>query len=228
MFKTHSVKTTVRRGVTALAATTLLLGATMAATAGASVVQNDSTSFPVTAGSLNYTTVPAAPTLNGVTLNGTAQTTTTQMTNFGVVDATGSGSGWDVTVNGQGGTGNSATFAEYCPSATCGTNSGPGYVTSGATLAANSLTLNSTGASFPAQSGSTGTAPTLACNSGCFVDAASATKVATAAVNAGMGTFQTTGFSGTSLALATPSTLKTLQSGEVFRVNLAWTLNTGP
>jgi hypothetical protein len=228
MFKPHPLKRTVRRGVTALAATTLL-GATMAATAGATpVVQNDTTSFAVTAGSLNYSTVPAAPTLSGVTLNGTAQTTTTQMTNFGVADATGSGSGWNVTVNGLTGTGNKAVFTQYCPSATCGTDSGPGYVASGAALAADSLTLNSTGASFAAQSGSTGTGPTLTCSSGCFVDAPSATKVATAALNAGMGTFLTTGFSGTSLSLATPSTLKTLQSGEVFRVNLAWTLSTGP
>ena len=98
----------------------------------------------------------------------------------------------------------------------------------GATLPANSLTLNSTGASFSAQSGSTGTAPTLQCSGACNVDSASAVKVASAAVNAGMGTWLTTGFSGTSLALVTPSTLKALSNGEVYRVNLLWTLSTGP
>jgi hypothetical protein len=100
------------------------------------------------------------PTLSSITLNGSAQTTTTTMTNFGVADATGSGSGWNVTVAGQSGVGKSAVFAQYCPKATCGTDS-EGYVPSGATLAANSLTLGSTGASFSGQNGSTGTAPTL-------------------------------------------------------------------
>ena len=99
---------------------------------------------------------------------------------------------------------------------------------SGATLPANSLTLTSTGASFSAQSGSTGTAPTLQCSGSCNVDSASAVKIASAAVNAGMGTWLTASFSGTSLALATPSTLKALSNGELYRVNLLWTLSTGP
>jgi hypothetical protein len=43
-----------------------------------------------------------------------------------------------------------------------------------------------------------------------------------------MGTWLTTGFSATSLALATPTTLKVLPSEEVYRVNLLWTLSTGP
>jgi hypothetical protein len=60
------------------------------------------------------------------------------------------------------------------------------------------------------------------------VDHASAVKIASAAVNAGMGTWLTTGFSATSLALATPTTLKVLPSEEVYRVNLLWTLSTGP
>src|ERR1019366_5087298 len=45
-----------------------------------------------------------------------------------------------------------------------------GYVSGGQTLAANSLTLNSTGASFAAQSGTTGTAPALQCSTACNVD----------------------------------------------------------
>jgi hypothetical protein len=43
-----------------------------------------------------------------------------------------------------------------------------------------------------------------------------------------MGTWLTTGFSATSLALATPSTLKALSNGELYRANLLWTLSTGP
>jgi WxL domain surface cell wall-binding len=101
-------------------------------------------------------------------------------------------------------------------------------VSGGATLPANSLTLNSTGASFSAQSGSTGTAPTLQCSSSCNVDSATAVKIASAAINAGMGTWLTAGWGASSLALATPSTLKALSNGEVYRVNLLWTLSTGP
>jgi hypothetical protein len=43
-----------------------------------------------------------------------------------------------------------------------------------------------------------------------------------------MGTWITSAFSATSLALATPSTLRTLANEEVYRVNLLWTLSTGP
>jgi hypothetical protein len=189
---------------------------------------NDQTQFSVTGGSLSFTSAPALPTLTSVTLNGAAQTTNTTMTNFTVQDATGSGAGWNVTVNGNSNAGKSAVFKQYCPNATCGTDRGPGYVAGGRTLAANSLTLGSTGASFSAQSGSTGTAPTLQCGSACNVDSASAVKIASAATSAGMGTWATTGWSGTSLALSTPSTLQTLQTNEVYRVDVVWTLNSGP
>jgi hypothetical protein len=203
------------------AVTGLLPGVAAAAT------QEDKTQFSVVAGSLSFSTAPAMPTLSSITLNGQAQTTNSTMTNFGVADATGSGSGWNVTVAGQSGGEKSAVFAQYCPNATCGSDS-KGYVPSGATLAANSLTLSSTGASLGAQSGSTGTAPTLQCATACNVDSASAVKLASAAVNAGMGTWLTTAFGASSLSLSTPSTLKALSNAEVFRVNLLWTLATGP
>ena len=193
----------------------------------AAATQEDKTQFAVTAGSLSFSTAPGLPTLSAVTLNGAAQTTNSTMTNLGVADATGSGSGWNVTVEGQTGVGKSAVFAQYCPKAKCGAES-EGYVAGGAKLETNSLTLNSTGASFSAQSGSTGTAPTLQCSTACNVDHATAVKIASAAVNAGMGTWLTTGFGATSLALSTPSTLKVLPSEEVYRVNLLWTLSTGP
>lgn len=202
------------------------LGAVLPATAAAATAE-DKTQFSVTAGSLSFSTAPAMPTLGSITLNGAAQTTNSTMTNFGIADATGSGSGWNTTVIGQTGASKSAVFKQYCPTATCGTDP-EGYVTGGATLAANSLTLNSTGASFAAQSGTTGTAATLQCSTACNVDSASAVKIASAAVNAGMGTWLTTGFSATSLALSTPTTLKALSNGEVYRVNLLWTLGTGP
>lgn len=204
-----------------LAAVCTLPNGALAATA------EDHTQFSVVSGSLSFSTAPALPTLGTVTLTGQAQTTNSTMTNFGISDATGSGSGWNVTVEGQSGTGKSAVFAQYCGKASCGSD-GEGYVPGGRTLAANSLTLNSTGASFAAQSGTSGTAPALQCAASCNLDSASAVKIASAASGAGMGTWATTGFGGSSLALATPSTLKVLPAEEVYRVNLLWTLGTGP
>ena len=52
--------------------------------------------------------------------------------------------------------------------------------------------------------------------------------VAAAATSAGMGTWATTGFSGTSLALALPTTLKALNTNEVYHLDLVWTLVSGP
>jgi hypothetical protein len=205
----------------------VLLAALAATGASASTTAEDNTKFTVSAGSLSFSTLPATPTLTGVTLNGAAQTTNTTMTNFGVDDATGSGSGWNVTVEGQSGTGKSAVFAQYCPKAKCGSES-EGYIAAGQTLPANSLTLGSTGASFAAQGGTTGTASTLQCASACNVDHATGVKIASAATSAGMGTWLTTGFTATSLTLNTASTLKLLPSEEVYRVNLVWTLGTGP
>jgi hypothetical protein len=184
----------------------------------------DTTQFAVTAGSLNFGTAPDVPNLNAVTLNGQAQSTNSQMANFSVADATGSGSGYNVTVAGDGPSG-SAVFKEYCPGGACGS---VGYVTSGKTLAANSLTLNSTSAGFTAQNGTTGTAPTHSCNSGCFVDSASPVKVVSAATNAGMGSYLTNGYTASSLSLATPSNTSVLPTNEVYRVNLVWSLNSGP
>jgi hypothetical protein len=193
----------------------------------AAATQEDHTQFSVVAGSLAFSSAPALPSLGSVTLSGQAQTTNSTMTSFGIADATGSGSGWNVAVEGQAGTGKSAVFAQYCGKAKCGADS-EGYVAGGRTLAADSLTLNSAGASFAPQSGTTGTAPTLQCSASCNVDNPTAVKIASAASGAGMGTWLASGFSGTSLALSTPSTLKVLPSEEVYRVNLLWTLSTGP
>jgi len=176
-------------------------------------------------GALSFSTAPAMPALTSITLNGFAQTTNTTMTNFAVADATGSGAGWNVTVSGLTGAGNSAVFKQYCGEAKCGPDSGPGYVSApGYALSERSLTLNSTGAKFSPETAS----PTYKCNSGCFVDAGSATTVAEAAVGNGVGTFTTSSWSGTSLSLATPASLHVLQEKELYRVNLLWTLNSGP
>jgi hypothetical protein len=146
------------------------------------------------------------------------------MANFSVSNTLTTKSGWNITVAGQSGTGKSAVFAQYCPKAKCGSDSA-GYTTGGKTLAANSLTLNSTGAKF---TGGTGTAPTLPCSTACAVDSASAVKIASAAAGGGEGTWTTTGFSATSLTLNVATTLKALPAEEVYRIDILWTLATGP
>jgi hypothetical protein len=217
-----------KRALVAVAA-----AATMLATASPAfgLTSTDTTQFSVTAGSLAFSTAPDVPNLSALTLNGQAQTLNGTMNNFGVDDATGSGSGWNVTVSGDNSGGKSAVFKRYCPNATCGPDSGPAYVAGGATLAANTIMLNSTGASFAGLNGTTGTAPTHQCNAGtCAVDAAPAspTKVVSAAAAAGMGTGGSTGWSGTSIAASTPSTITALPANEVYRVDLLWTLGSGP
>lgn len=199
--------------------------AALAAPAGAlAATQNDTTQFSVTGGTLTFSSAPDLPNLPAVTVNGSSQNTTAQMTNFTVTDATGSGAGWNVTVNGDATGGKSAVFKACCPNASCGTDSGPGYVAGGATLAADSLVLNSTSATFsPATS-----APTHQCNSGCNVDHGTAVKVVSAATNNGMGAFATSGWGASSLTLTTPANLAALQTNEVYRLDLLWSLTSGP
>lgn len=211
----------------AAASVATMLAATSSAFAATS---SDTTQFSVTAGTLSFTTSPDAPNLPALTLNGQAQTLNAAMGNFGVSDATGSATGWNVTVSGDSAGGKSSVFKRYCTQAGgCGADPF-GYVAGGATLAANSLTLDSTSAGFSAQNGTTGTAPTHQCGSGCFVDAAPASpvKVVSAASGAGMGSYLTTGYTASSLAASTPTTVQTLPANEVFRVDLLWTLGSGP
>jgi hypothetical protein len=85
--------------------------------------------------------------------------------------------------------------------------------------------LNTTGASF---TGANGTAPTFQCSSACSVDAAAPTKIASAAAGAGLGPWQTSGFSATSLSLSTATTLRALPASEIYRADLLWTLSSGP
>lgn len=185
---------------------------------------------PASPGPLQFgSTTPDIATLPSVTLNGQSQTVTSAMANFEVDDATGtsqgaSASGWNLTVSGDSGTGNSAVFKRYCPNATCGSDSGPAYVPGGATLPANSLTLVSTGGSF---SGGSGTAPAFQCGTSCNVDSASATKVVSAGSGGG-GLWMSSGFASNSLRLSTATTLKVLPATEIYRLDLLWSLNTGP
>ena len=196
----------------------------------------DDSQFSVNGGLLSLTTAPNVPTLPALTLSGSAQTLNATMSDWQVDDATGSASGWNLTSQGEGvEEGKSAVFKEYCINATapCATAvngaAGPGYVDQGKTLAANSLNLTSTSAGFTAVGTTTGTAPSHSCSSACALDGAGAVKIGSAATDAGMGKFQANGYSAESLALSAPTTVKALGSvNKVYRVDLTWTLNSGP
>jgi hypothetical protein len=181
------------------------------------------------AGALGFDIAPSTPALPSVTLNGSAQKTNATMSNFAVDDTT-AGSGWNVTVAGNTSAGRSAVFKQYCSngSSACGSDAANSYVSGGRELPAGSLQLNTTGASWSTTGGS-GSAPALQCNSPtCPLDASSATKIASTASGAGRGPWSTSGFGAASLTLSTPSTMRVLPANEVYRVDLLWTLATGP
>ena len=181
-------------------------------------------------GTLAFDVAPQTPALASVTLKGEAQTTTaqTQMNAFAVDDTTGSGAGWKVTVAGNSGTGKSAVFKQYCSNGAepCGGTAANSYVSGGATLPAGSLQLSTSGASWSTNGGS-GTTPAFQCTSStCPLDAASATKIVSASTSAGP--WASSALSATSLKLSTPSTLGVLPANEAYRVDLLWTLSSGP
>jgi hypothetical protein len=173
---------------------------------------------------ISFNPAPNAPNLPTVTLDGSAQTDTATMANWGV-QQTLSLSGWNVTVAGDTSAGKSAVFKQYCPNPTCGSDTGPGYVSGGFTLPSGSLQLDSAGAGW---SGPGGNQPSHLCNSGCSMDTTTPVKIGNMGSLGALGTWSTTGYSSTSLAVSVPTTIRTLQSGEVYRVDLVWTLASGP
>jgi hypothetical protein len=207
------VRTVTRTGIRRVAVGCVVLIATVATTASVSL-----------ATTVSFTTAPTLPTLSTVTLNGQAQTTFSLWSNAMKLTSSGTNSGWNLTVNSRTGAGRSSVFKQYCPNATCGSDSGPGYVTGGFTLPADSLTLNTSGASW------TGAAPRPAyqCNASpfCNIDQTTATKVVSASTSVALGTW--TGSGSSVLTLSTPASLRKLQSGEVYRVDVQWTLSSGP
>ncbi len=181
------------------------------------------------AGALGFDVTPSTPTLPAITLNGQAQTTNATMNNF-AVDDTSSETGWNVTVLGNTSAGKSPVFKQYCEngSGACGSTPANSYVSGGRELPAGSLRLSTSGASWTTTGGS-GTAPAFQCSSSaCSVDAASQTKIVSTAIGGGLGPWSTSGFSATSLALLTPTTIRVLPEHEIYRVDLLWTLASGP
>jgi hypothetical protein len=184
---------------------------------------------PAASGTFQFDVAPEPPALGTVTLKGQAQTTTAKMNDF-AVDDTSSESGWNVTVNGSKAGGASPVFKQYCENgaSACGATPAHSYVSGGQELPAGSLQLNTSGASWTTNGGA-GAAPAFQCSSTtCAVDAASATKIVSTASGGGLGPWSTTGFKTTSLTLSTPSTLRVPAANVIYRVDLVWTLSTGP
>jgi hypothetical protein len=206
-------KVVTRTGIQRLALGCAVVIATLALTAASSL-----------ATTVAFTTAPTLPTLTGVTLNGQSQSTLTIWGNAMQITSSGTNSGWNVTVNSRTGAGRSAVFKQYCPNTTCGSDSGPGYITGGFTLPSDSLTMNTSGAGWT----TSGTKPAYQCNSSpfCNIDQTTATKVVSASSGVALGTW--TGSGSTILTLATPASLRKLQPSEVYRVDVLWTLSSGP
>ena len=206
-------KVITRTGISRLALACAVASAALAMTARSSM-----------ATTVAFTTAPALPNLTGVTLNGQSQSTFTIWSNAMKVTSSGTNTGWNVTVNSTAAGGKSAVFKQYCPNTTCGTDSGPGYIAGGFTLPADSLTMNTSGASWT----SAAPRPTYQCSVSpfCKIDQTTATKVVSASTSVALGTW--TGSGSTILTLATPASLRKLQTNEVYRVDVVWTLSSGP
>jgi hypothetical protein len=179
---------------------------------------------------LSFATTPDVPNLPALTLNGHAQTLTATMSNFavslGILDV----SGFNITAAGDSSGGHSAVFKVYCPGpGSCGTDPA-GYVSGGSTLPSDSLTFSTSGASWSQTSGLGGATPTFLCGSGCQIDQTTPVKVASQPAGIGvLATWTTTGFSSSSVSLSVPTTLRApKQTGEVYRLDLVWTLGSGP
>jgi hypothetical protein len=176
---------------------------------------------------LAINTAPTLGTLSGVTLNGQTQTTNTTWNLTASpfkITSSGTNSGWNMTVNGNAAGGKSAVFKQYCPpvSAPCGPD-GAGYVAGGFTLPADSLSLNTTGATWTAGA----TKPAYQCNAGaCKIDNAAAVKVVSASTLVALGAWTASGSS--TLSLATPANLHKLQTNEVYHLDVVWTVSSGP
>ena len=173
-----------------------MIAATMAATAVLGIAATpahaaDAADVTVTGGSLSITSVTIGN-FAGVTLDGSAKTTTATVDPLSVTDARGTGAGWNVTMQGT-------QFTEH---------DGTAYVTGGKTLPLNSLSLS---ALTVAANGTTSPAPSTLSPSG-IDNTTGAVKIASAAVDEGMGQYDFTGADKLSLGIPASAYAKTYRS----------------
>jgi hypothetical protein len=208
-----------------------VLAATAAAVPAAATAAsvNDTTQFAVIPGPLGFGD-PDQPRVPSLAFNGHAQALNAQMSDFAVTDASGAGEGWNLTVSGAGGRGVSPQLRQYCPVARCGNHRGHGFIAGGSALPFGSILLDSSGAGFTSEAGDTGNQPSHECGEGCLLDSPplAPTRIVAAPNGAGLGTFRAADFSARSLKLVAPGSSQVFKPHEVYRVDLSWTLNTGP
>lgn len=175
------------RGFGAALGALLAAAAIAAPTAGAAPAD-----LVVTGGSVSIPAV-AVGNFSGITLDGTAKTSTATMDAFSVTDSRGTGGGWHVTAQ-------ATRFAEW---------NGTAYVAVGKTLPVGSLSM---AAPTVAANGTTSPAPTI--TAGPYtLDGGGAIKIASAAVDTGMGKYDfTTGVSKLTLTVPSSAYAKTYRS----------------
>ncbi len=167
----------------------------------AAFAASDSTSVTVTGGTLAFTADPLVGNFAGVTLSGVDQTTTANLDDFEVNDSTGSGNGWKITVQ-------ATQFTETAATIPVGGT-------------ATTLPLNSLKLPVPrvAADGTTSPSPSISIAQATAIDASSAVKIASAAVNEGMGKYD---FDDGTAAAGIPLTL-TLKPATTYAVTYAST-----
>lgn len=184
----------------------VVAAAAVGVSASPALAATDATNVTVTGGVLSITN-PVVANFTGVTLNGAAQTTTAAVDAFSVNDATGTGGGWNVTVQ-------ASQLAQYDSTLNAGAG---GYVTGGRTLALNSLSLPASTVASPNT-----TSPDPSITAGPYlIDSASAVKVASAAANEGMGKYD---FSAATLTLSLPASVYAAN----YRSDVTLSVVTGP
>lgn len=189
-------------------ATLLLLSSVVALATTASVARADDTNVTVTGGELTLGSITTGD-FGGITLNGAAQSTTATMNAFSVTDARGTGLGWNVTVS-------ASSFKEYASGA---------YVTGGKTLGtsrfsmaeASAAKVDSTSSGLPSMTSGTYTLDADANSDG----TSDAVKIASAATDAGMGSYTITPGQ---LGLSIPANV----FAKTYRSDVTVTLSTGP
>jgi hypothetical protein len=193
------IRTSLRR----LIASTIAASALFAAAQRPAAFAADDANVTVTAGLLSITS-PTVGDFSGVTLDGTAKTTTATFGAFSATDARGSGAGWNVTVQ-------ATQFAEH---------NGTIYVASGETLPTSSLSMP---APTVAKSDGTSSAVPSITAGPYTIDAGSAVKIASAAADGtGMGSYSFT--QGGSLTLSIPAGAY----AKTYRSDVTLSIVTGP
>lgn len=188
-----------RRGRLSLVAAVATLVPVFSVFSASSALADGSPTVVVTGGSLTVTS-PVPPNFAGVTLDGTAKTSTATIPTFSATDARGTGVGWRISVAGT-------QFCEQLSGATCVTS--PKTLPTGSLAAATPTVTAGTGS---------GTVPTMSAIAG--VDGVTST-LASAALGNGMGSY-TFGTSLATLSLAANVYAKTYVS------TITYTIATGP